>query len=117
MGELAQDLRYALRMLVKKRGFTAAAVLTLAVGIGLNAATFSVVRSLLLRPLPGVEQPDRLVQLYERFQGDFLYGSNSIPHFQDVRDDLTGDVFQDVAAWASPPWPSPTAGGASASWG
>ncbi len=103
MGELAQDLRYALRMLVKNRAFTAAAVLTLAVGIGLNAATFSVVRSLLLRPLPGVEQPDRLVQLYERFQGDFLYGSNSIPHFQDVRDDLTGDVFQDVAAWAFAP--------------
>jgi predicted permease len=101
MGNLLQDLRYAVRMLAKSPVFTAAAVLTLALGIGLNAATFSAVNGILLRPLPGARDPDQLVQLYRKWPG-LDYGSNSIPHFQDLRD-RSGDVFSDVAAWGFAP--------------
>ncbi|NJD19761.1 MAG: ABC transporter permease [Gemmatimonadetes bacterium] len=97
MSDVLQDLRYAVRMLAKNPVFTAAAVITLALGIGLNAATFSAVNSILLRPLPGARDPDRLVQLYRKWPG-LDYGSNSIPHFQDLRD-RSGDVFSDVTAW------------------
>ena len=101
MGDVFRDLRYAVRMLVKNPLFTAAAVITLALGIGLNAATFSAVHGLLLRPLSGARQPDRLVQLYRKWPG-MDYGSYSIPHYQDVRD-RSGEVFSDVAAWAFAP--------------
>ena len=97
MSNLLQDLRYSLRMLVKSPVFTVAAVVTLALGIGLNAATFSAVNAILLKPLPGAEEPERLVQLYRAWPG-LEYGSNSIPHYQDLRD-RTGDVFENVAAW------------------
>jgi predicted permease len=97
MNEVVQDLRYAFRMLVKNPVFTVAAVLTLALGIGLNAATFSAVNGILLRPLPGAKDPDRLVQMYRMWPG-MEYGSNSIPHYQDLRD-RTGEAFSDVAAW------------------
>jgi predicted permease len=92
------NLTYAIRVLLKKPGFTAIAVITLALGIGLNTAVFSAIEAMLLRPLPGVRDSDRLVQLYRSYPGGLKYGSNSVPHFRDIRD-RTPDVFSGVAAW------------------
>ncbi len=97
VGDISRDIRYALRTLVRTPVFAVAAVLTLALGIGLNAATFSVVSGLLLRSLDGAEDAHELVQLYRRWPG-IVHGSTSIPHYQSLRDD-TGDVFESVAAW------------------
>jgi putative ABC transport system permease protein len=60
VGSLWRDIRFSLRMLAKNRAFTAFAVLTLALGIGVNTAMFSLAANLLLRPLP-VSQPSELV--------------------------------------------------------
>jgi putative ABC transport system permease protein len=77
------DLRYALRALARAPGFTLAVVLTLALGIGANSAVFSVVHSVLLRPLP-YSEPERLVYIHGRYPA-FGRTSTSLPDFQDLR--------------------------------
>ena len=96
---LAQDLRFALRMLVKNPLFTGIDVVTLALGIGLNSAVFAAVDALLLRPVGGVRAPEEMVQLYRSWPGPQPYGSNSIPHFFDLRS-RTPTVFSGVATWS-----------------
>lgn len=97
MGDIIRDLQFSGRMLKKNPLFTAAAVITLALGIGLNAATYSAVNGLLLKPLGGVAEPDEVVLAYRRW-ADIEFGSNSVPHFQSLRD-LTRDDFDGIATW------------------
>ncbi len=95
MQKLLQDLRYAVRMLLKKPGFTALAVITLALGIGANTAIFSVVNAVMLRPLP-YDEPERLVFLHERSkQLDDM--SISWPNYSDWRTRNT--VFEKVGVY------------------
>ncbi len=98
MSSLLNDFRFARRILFKSPLFTTIVVVTLAIGIGLNTAVFSAIDTLLLKPLPGVRAPNRLVQLYRSWPGGVDYGSNSYPHYRDLRD-RSKDVYTGVAAW------------------
>ncbi|MCP3101279.1 ABC transporter permease [Myxococcus sp. K15C18031901] len=84
VGDIGSDFKFALRMLRKDPLFTVVAVLCLAFGIGANAAIFSVVDAVLLRPLP-YEEPERLVRLFETTpaQDPKWLGSVSWPNYQD----------------------------------
>src|SRR5947207_1431596 len=85
MSTLLQDLRYGFRMLAKNPGFTAAAAVTLALGIGANTAMFSVVNAALLRSLP-YENPDRLVYVWSAEKARGINQSTvSIPDLHDWR--------------------------------
>jgi len=98
MDSLFKDIRYGVRSLLKRPGFTAIAVITLALGIGANTAIFSVVNTLLLRPLP-FKEPARLVQVWE---ANYKRGRNSMtvsyPNFVDWRDQ--NKVFEQIAAYS-----------------
>ena len=94
MDGLWQDLRYGFRMLFKHRGFTAIAVLTLALGIGATTAIFSVVDAVILRP-PPFEEPERVVRMWGKFsQGN--QAATSPPDFLDYR--AQNSTFEEFAA-------------------
>src|SRR5215471_6755029 len=92
--ELGQDVRYGLRMLVKKPTFTIVAVLTLALGVGANTAIFSIVDAVLLRSLP-YRDPDRLVRIFFNEPG---VGLRDVRFSKPELDDLQtrSGVFEDV---------------------
>src|ERR1700730_599382 len=106
--EMIQDLRYGIRMLVKKPGFTFVAVFTLALGIGANTAIFSLLDVVLLKSLP-IQEPQKLV-LFGKGDGTGLTNGFpneswtlfSYPFFRQVRQ--RNEVFSDVAALLSIPW-------------
>jgi putative ABC transport system permease protein len=95
MERFLQDIRYALRMLRKSPGFTAVAVLTLALGIGANTAIFSVVNAVLIRPLP-YQDADRLVIMSEKTQQGPGF-SVAYANFLDWREQ--NQAFEEVAAF------------------
>ena len=85
LDDLKRDVRFAGRALFRSRGFTAVAVLTLAVGIGANTAIFSLVNTLMLRSLP-VRQPEQLVEMVFKYPGDprlNLYPWKHYEHFRE----------------------------------
>src|SRR5437879_6597515 len=94
------DLRYAFRQLLKNPGFTAVAVLTLALGIGANTAIFSAVNALILQPLP-YKDPGRLAQVFwqnEKTREQSVWVSP--PDFVDLKNQST--AFEEIAGWR--PW-------------
>jgi len=96
MNDLWQDCRYAVRMLTKNPGFTAVAVLVLALGIGANTAIFSLVNGLLFRPLP-VESPSQLVYCYsQNTERPDSYRAFSYPNYIDLREQVS--TFSSILA-------------------
>src|SRR5215213_3737640 len=89
------DLRYSLRALVKHRNFTVAALLTLALGIGINTSIFTLLYSVAFRELP-VKNPKRVVNVYQTLEGEFdrqVEGNGlllSYPEYLNYRDRVTG---------------------------
>src|SRR5947209_6715952 len=94
---LWRDLRYGARTLLRTPGFSLTAILVMALGIGATTSLFTIVRSVLLRPLP-FRDPDKLVMLYERFrQEPGSYNVASPADFRDWHAQTHG--FEDMGAW------------------
>ena len=100
MRVLLQDLRFAVRQMLRKPGFTTVVVLTMALGIGANAAIFSVLDTVLLRPLP-YNNPEKLIKVWSRFTGIGMPNDQnwvSAPEFRDMQQ--SNHSFSELAAMA-----------------
>ena len=95
------DLKFAVRQLLKNAGFTAVAVLTLALGIGVNLAVVTLVNGVFFRPLPGLRGADQLVIIGSTYRNEG-FGDSSYPDHRDLRDGAS--VFSDLAAFAEAPF-------------
>ncbi len=93
---LGTDVRLSVRSLARTRGFTLVALLSLALGIGANAALFSFVHAAFIRPVPGVAEPDRVVELLVTSRGRTM-SEWAYPDLEDVR--TAGTPIQTVAGW------------------
>jgi predicted permease len=93
--DVARDVRYGVRTLLRHPGFTATAMVSLAIGIGANTAIFSVLNALVLRPRP-IADPERIVELYTGERGGSVEGT-SYPSYVDFRD--RSGVFTGLAAY------------------
>src|SRR5262245_7978492 len=100
MEAILQDLRYALRMLIKRPGFALTATLILSLGIGANATIFSLVNSFLFRPLP-VREPERLVKLFANDHDVEIPHGMSYPDYLDYRQEQA--IFSDLSASMTAP--------------
>ncbi len=96
MDALVRDTRYALRTLARSRGYAAAAIVTLALGIGANTAIFSAIDEILFRP-PDVPEPGRLAQIYSFNRKTSTYLSSSYPDYLDFRQQALS--FENLAAY------------------
>jgi len=108
MNSFVQDLRYGLRCLLKTPGFTLVAVLTLALGVGANAAIFSVLEAVVLRDLP-YQDPDRLAVLWTRNIQQNLPDGSSFLNFRDWK--AQSREFENMAAYVRPEFTRGTLGG------
>jgi len=97
MNGLVHDLRFALRSLVRSGGFAAITIATLALGVVSSTAIFSVVNAVMIRPLPGVREPQRLLWIANRLQGRTR--PLSYPDYQDQRAASSVNGFSGVAAF------------------
>src|SRR5258705_4187040 len=100
METLVRDIRFGIRSLLKRPGFTAVALIALALGIGANTAIFSLVNAVLLRPLP-FNEPDRLVWMWGNIRNGGSRASVSPLDFLDYRNQNT--TFENYAAMISVP--------------
>ena len=85
MEKLLQDIRFGIRQLLKKPGFAALAIISMALGIGANTSIFSLIDTVLLRPLP-VHEPSRLAVLYGTLHKGADVTLQSYPNYKDYRD-------------------------------
>ncbi len=97
MDRIRQDLRFAVRQIVRRPVFAAVASLSLAIGVGANTAIFSGVSALLLRPVPGVSEPERVVEIGRSRPDGSGFDSFAYPDFVDLRSEV--DAFSSVAAY------------------
>lgn len=98
MATFWQDLRYSLRALLKRPGFSSVVVATLALGIGANATIFTWIKAVLVDPLPGIERPEELVEIWGATRNNSALSASYLDYrdFRDRNDVLSGLVAHQV---------------------
>ncbi|MGW8266229.1 MAG: ADOP family duplicated permease, partial [Longimicrobiales bacterium] len=114
LGQIGQDLRYALRQILRRPGVTFVALVSLALGIGANTAIFTVGNSVLARPL-NVSEPERMALVYTSQLGGERYGNTSYPDYLDYKEG--NRVFSGLAAHTTAPMALSATGQPEVVWG